>query len=434
MSPSDQVMDYIGVGIGPSNLSLAALKAPFPELRACCFERKPEFQWHSGLLFPESEIQVSHLKDLVTLVDPRSRYSFLSFLREHGRLYSFINANFARVRRQEFNEYFAWVSSQLPDLYFDEPVFMVSFDGDFVVHSNRREVRARSIVVGTGTTPVVPESVETHLGPTVFHAADCLDSAVSVAGRRVAIVGGGQSAAEVFLWLVSNHAELPRQITWITRRWGFLPLDESAFTNDLFTPGYSDHFFALPQDTRRRLAREQRMASDGISQTLIEAIYRRLYELEFLSVGRCLCRLLPDRELIDVRPTNDGWRLELQGIDRRVRHAETADVVILGTGYRRSLPSCLDPLIGRIAIEDGGPIVREDFSLVWDGPPSTRIFIQNGALAARGVADPNLSLTAWRSAKILNAIAGRALYEVDEDGSLVHWRRQAPTLAEVTSP
>ena len=79
-------LDAIGVGIGPFNLSLAALLAP-TGFRARFFERNAEFQWHPGLLFPESTIQVSYLKDLVTLADPTSRYSFLAFLHAKKRFY-----------------------------------------------------------------------------------------------------------------------------------------------------------------------------------------------------------------------------------------------------------------------------------------------------------------------------------------------------------
>ena len=71
--PADQV-DCIGIGIGPSNLSTAALLDPVPGFRCEFFDRKPEFQWHSGLLFDDATLQVSVIKDLVTLVDPTSRF------------------------------------------------------------------------------------------------------------------------------------------------------------------------------------------------------------------------------------------------------------------------------------------------------------------------------------------------------------------------
>ena len=80
----------VGVGVGPFNLSLAALLAP-TDFNARFFERNADFQWHPGLLLPEATLQVSYLKDLVTLVDPTSQYSFVAFLGAHKRLYRFIN-------------------------------------------------------------------------------------------------------------------------------------------------------------------------------------------------------------------------------------------------------------------------------------------------------------------------------------------------------
>src|ERR1700724_3947690 len=110
---SDIVLDAVGVGAGPFNLSLAALIAP-TGFNARFFERSANFQWHPGLLFPEATIQVSYLKDLVTLVDPTSPYSFVAFLRAQRRLYRFINRTEARTSREEFNQYLQWVASTLP--------------------------------------------------------------------------------------------------------------------------------------------------------------------------------------------------------------------------------------------------------------------------------------------------------------------------------
>ncbi|HEY0364904.1 MAG TPA: SidA/IucD/PvdA family monooxygenase, partial [Pyrinomonadaceae bacterium] len=106
---SDKIIDVAGVGIGPFNLSVAALLDPLRQLDARFFEREQEFQWHPGLMFPEANIQVSFLKDLVTPACPTSYYSFLNFLFVTKRLYRFINANYSRVTRVEFNQYLRWV-------------------------------------------------------------------------------------------------------------------------------------------------------------------------------------------------------------------------------------------------------------------------------------------------------------------------------------
>ncbi|TIE23568.1 L-lysine 6-monooxygenase, partial [Legionella pneumophila] len=78
-----EVVDVIGVGIGPSNLSLAALLSPIKNISSCFYDRNDSFSWHPGMLLPDSEIQVNYLNDLVTLVDPTNPFSFIAYLVKH---------------------------------------------------------------------------------------------------------------------------------------------------------------------------------------------------------------------------------------------------------------------------------------------------------------------------------------------------------------
>jgi lysine N6-hydroxylase len=82
-------LDLAGVGIGPFNLSLAALADPIDGLTAEFYERAPEFRWHPGLMIDGTTVQVPFLADLVSLVEPASRLSFLSYLKERERLFPF---------------------------------------------------------------------------------------------------------------------------------------------------------------------------------------------------------------------------------------------------------------------------------------------------------------------------------------------------------
>jgi lysine N6-hydroxylase len=159
-------LDAVGVGVGPFNLSLAALLAP-TDLKARFFDKNPAFEWHPGLLFPEATIQVSYLKDLVTLVDPRSDYSFLAFLRAHKRLYRFINRT-QTVSRKEFNQYLQWAAGRLPSVEFGAEVREVAVDEEsFLVQVDHRMVRTRNIVLGTGLVPNIPPWARSHLGDRV---------------------------------------------------------------------------------------------------------------------------------------------------------------------------------------------------------------------------------------------------------------------------
>jgi lysine N6-hydroxylase len=400
--------DLAGIGIGPANLSIAALLTRWREVRARFYDRRPEFQWHVGLMFPEAYLQVSYLKDLVSLADPTSPYSFLNFLFSTKRLYRFINAAFPRVRRREFNQYLRWVCNQLSTLEFAREVEEVTFDGDFVLHIGGERVRARNLVLGTGAKGV-------------FHASDFLLSGIEPKGQRIAIIGGGQTGAEVLMALLANSDRLPREVCWISRRANFLPLDESPFANEWFTPAYSDFFFNLPAGVRTRLLEEQKLASDGISPGLLELLYQRLYELEFIESAPCRFRLCPGRILSAMHRDAGGYLLEVDERYTGAHDSVRVDQVILCTGYTYAVAPFLAPIAGRLALDEDKYQIAEDFSVLWDGPSDRRIYVQNAARFRRGVADPNLSLLAWRSAKIVNSLLGRTVYDVEEEPSLVDW-------------
>ncbi|WP_158931660.1 lysine N(6)-hydroxylase/L-ornithine N(5)-oxygenase family protein [Acidisphaera sp. S103] len=418
----NEAIEVVGIGVGPANLSLAALLHPFPEVQCRFFERRDGFQWHPGLMLPNAALQVSYLKDLVSLVDPTSRFSFLSFLSAKERLYSFINAGFSQVLRREFNEYLCWVASQLPMLTFGADVEAVSAGNDeFVIETSIGVQRSRQLVIATGPLPSIPRSALPHVGNTVFHASQYLDRNVQIAGRDVVIVGGGQTGAEVLLHILSDAEGLPACVHWLSTRENFLPLDQTPFTNELFTPAYADYFFKLAPDKRHRLLAGQKLASDGISPSLLEALYRRLYELRYLENSPCKWQLCPGRELEEISRSGNGWRITSRHEDSDECESTRANVVVLCTGYAHQLPACLEPIRHRISWESRSFCVNADYSLVWDGPHNSKIYVQNAAKAHRGIADPNLSLIAWRSARIANGIAGRQLYRIDAPESFVVW-------------
>ncbi|HET9770677.1 MAG TPA: SidA/IucD/PvdA family monooxygenase, partial [Acidimicrobiia bacterium] len=92
--------DVVGVGFGPSNLGLAVALEEHNRgadpvggrpVTGMFFERQAAFGWHSGMLLENATVQVSFLKDLVTMRNPASDFSFVSYLHERGRLADFIN-------------------------------------------------------------------------------------------------------------------------------------------------------------------------------------------------------------------------------------------------------------------------------------------------------------------------------------------------------
>jgi len=419
----NDVLDAVGVGIGPFNLSVAALLEPL-KVNTAFFELQEEFHWHAGLLFPDSALQVSFLKDLVTLADPTSRFSFLAFLSANRRLYRFINADFPRVSRREFVQYFRWVCDNLPSLHFGCPVRQVRLEGDVLeVSVPGRSVRTRDLVLGTGLSPQVPLCAAPHLGPMVFHASEFLSRGFDPAGKRIALVGGGQTGSELMLHLLSLHGPGPRELHWVSRRNNLLPLDETAFTNELFTPAFCDHFFGLPAQARFRLLDEYKLAGNGISPSLLQQLYRRLYEIEFLEGRGKGCSFHLGRELVEFAREGGEWRLTVRDPEGRwAPYSIAADAVILCTGWDYRMPEFLAPLRSRISWGENGFKVRRDFSIEWDGPAGARIFVQNAARLSHGIAEPNLSIMAWRSATIINSLMRREVYDVSDPHTVFDWK------------
>ena len=79
-------VDFIGVGTGPFNLSIAALSHQIEELNCLFFDEHPHFSWHPGMLVPDCHMQTVFLKDLVSAVAPTNPYSFVNYLVKHKKL------------------------------------------------------------------------------------------------------------------------------------------------------------------------------------------------------------------------------------------------------------------------------------------------------------------------------------------------------------
>ena len=427
--PNREIVDILGIGIGPSNLSMAALLYPVKDATGSFLDKRVRFEWHPGLMFPEANIQVSFLKDLVTLADPTSAYSFISFLHKQKRLYRFITANFPRISRLEYNQYLQWICASLPNLHFGCEVEEVTHDGhSFIIYGPDGPRHARNLVLGTGLSPSVPSCAKKHLGdPSVFFALEFLDHEIDASGLRVAVVGGGQTGAEIVSRLLLDTARLPKEILWVSRRHNFLPLDESPFANELFTPAYSEYFFKLTPAEKARLLLEQKLASDGVATDLLERIYRRLYNLEFLHHRGRVCALRPGSRIEEIERVDREWLLTITSSVGNRAESLPADIIILCTGFDYRMPPFLSGLKPRIRWTDDGYCVGRDFSIEWDGPADHKIYVQNAAQKQRGIADPNLSLIAWRSATIINSLMKRQVYDIEQTSSLFDWEQEQKT-------
>lgn len=417
--------DFLGIGVGPANMSLAALTDPVTDLKAEFLEAKREFRWHPGLMLPDSQLTVTFFRDLVTLVDPTSRFSFLNFLVQEGRAFRFLEANGIGCSRREFEQYFQWAAAQLPSVRFGTPVESVAVsDEGFQVTSAGGAIRTtRTLVLGTGSEPRMPAFAKPFIGDSVLHSSQLTDVRPQWKGRRVLVVGAGQSGAEVVSHLLADENALPSSLTWTSSRIGFQPLDDSPFTNEWFSAPFVHYFNGLSDGRRAEVLREQKEAGgDGITDELLTSIYRRLYHLDTVLRKDLQHRLLPSRRALGLKQDGSALVADLHDVNFDSVERLPVDLVIFCTGYQRGLPEYLKPLHDRLPLADGDFRIRPDYSIEFDGPEDLRIYVHGLAERTHGISDNLLSLVSWRSARILNSISGREVHQVDKTSTTVSWQ------------
>ena len=430
----ENVLDLAGLGIGPFNLSLAALADSLPDHTVQFFDRKPSFSWHPGLMLPGAHMQTSYLKDLVTPVNPTSPWSFLSYLVQHGRFYQFLATEKTAISRKEFVDYMSWTADHLPSLQFNSEIREVSFaDNCFILHSDHKTIRARNLCLGTGKVPHVPECTRKHLGKNCFHASELSARSPDLTGKKLAVVGGGQTGSEVFLNALQGHWGEVSDVQWISRRPNFEPLDETPFTNQFFTPGYVDSFYSISASKKPAIVNRQKLASDGITPAYLIELYRELYDRTYLSDSRQpVWGLLPDRTLEGLNQSVNGcYELILNNTLHDQQERIQTDIVILCTGFENKLPQCMEPLLPALQLDESNRYqLTSNFKIQWQGPEDRKIYAVNAGLHSHGIAEPQLSLAAWRSARILNDLAGEELFQINDSGSIINWQPAPDKFAE----
>ncbi|MFJ3856831.1 lysine N(6)-hydroxylase/L-ornithine N(5)-oxygenase family protein [Streptomyces sp. NPDC090085] len=419
------VHDLIGIGFGPSNVAMAIAVSEYNArvdrqevMTAHFFEQQPRFGWHRGMLIDDATMQVSFLKDLVTLRNPASDFSFLCYLKSRGRLIDFINHKNLFPLRVEFHDYFEWAADQVDDMvsYGHEVVGVtpVVRDGtvehlDVTVRSAEGLAlhRARNLVIGTGLRPLMPEGVERT--DRVWHNCDLLSKVEALEGSapsRFVVVGAGQSAAENVAYL---HRRFPRaEVCAVFSRYGYSPADDSSFANRIFDPDAVDEYFAAPEDVKRRLMDYHGNTNYSVVDIdLIEELYRQMYREKVLGTERL--RFLNVSRLTGVRESPAAVHATVQSLVTGEETSLDADVVVFATGYRPADPLGLLGEVADRCLRDGAGRVRveRDYRIATDPALRCGIYVQGGTEHTHGITSSLLSNTAIRVGEILDSLVGR---------------------------
>ncbi|NUT26957.1 MAG: lysine N(6)-hydroxylase/L-ornithine N(5)-oxygenase family protein [Streptomyces sp.] len=406
--------DFVGIGLGPFNLGLACLTEPIDELDGVFLESKPDFEWHAGMFLDGAHLQTPFMSDLVTLADPTSPYSFLNYLKEKGRLYSFyIRENFYPLR-VEYDDYCRWAASKLSSIRFDTTVTEVTYDDEDAVYvvttADGAEFRARHLVLGTGTPPHIPEACQ-GLGGDFLHNSRYLQHKRELQKKEsITLVGSGQSAAEIYYDLLSEIDVHGYRLNWVTRSPRFFPLEYTKLTLEMTSPEYIDYFRELPESTRYRLTAEQKGLFKGIDGDLINEIFDLLYQKNL--AGPVPTRLLTNSSLNSARHENGTYTLSFRQEEQGKEFELDSQGLVLATGYKYAEPEFLKPVRDRLVYDSHGNFdVARNYAVDVTG---RGVFLQNAGVHTHSITSPDLGMGPYRNAYIIRELLGTEYYPVEK--------------------
>ncbi|MEU6440362.1 SidA/IucD/PvdA family monooxygenase [Streptomyces sp. NPDC047046] len=415
--------DVIGIGFGPANLALAiALEEEEAGLDMLFLESSSAgTPWQGTMMLPGSDIQNHPVRDLVSLRDPRSRYSFINFLFENGRLLDHLNLPLEFPLRKEYAQYIAWAAGHFAEyVEYDSRVTAVEVeqrDGEGPVYrvttSDGQHRYARTLVVGTGRSPYIPAPFDGTDDARVCHLTrflptiTALESGGTRSPREIAVVGGSQSAVELTLYLSRRFPE--SHISVWSRSYSLRQKDTSPFSEEGYFPQFTEYYYGASREAKRTLDAYMRptnySAADG---DVLRELYTLMYEQRLDGDERV--RLLGHRRITDVRPGPDGVELAAVETVTGARDTRSADLVVLATGFRDlgpgphqdRFPPVLDTLADRFAYDSEGYLrVSAEYLTEAAGTGTPPLFMNGLCESSHGIGDAgSFSLLSLRAKTI----------------------------------
>ncbi len=402
----------IGVGAGPNNLSIFSLTKKISNEKFIILERNDSIKWHQGMMIDDATLQNNIAKDLVTLADPTSEYSILNYLHEKKRIYEFISNN-NRFYRREYEDYLRWVAGKLNNIKYDEDVYSIKDNDCYYEITTTKDVyKAYNVCVAVGRKEYVPESFNDAVdNEIIFHSCNYIYKKKTLKDKNILIVGGGQSAAEIFLDLIKGDC-IPKSITWVSRRYNLLQINESCFDNYLYTPNYVSYFLSLDKEVKDFLLKYQKMTSDGINPETLDEIYAFLYKNKLMNKNKIEVNFHLSSEVIFENSTKYNVNVIVKNNITKGERAVTVDATILCTGYvQNKMPDILKEVSFSSANYD--EFIYNNDSSVKENK-NGKIYLINAGVNNFGISDPNISLCAWRSSVIVNSIFGQEIYKTPQ--------------------
>ncbi len=417
----EEIIDFVAIGVGPMNLGLACLTKSIAELDGVFLDKRVQFDWHPGMMLQDTTLQIPFIGDLVTLADPTNPFSFLNYVKEQGRIYSFyIRENFL-VLRHEYNAYCQWAIQKLSNIHFQTEVTNITFNQEekyYTVFSTcsrtgtQKIYKARKLILGTGTQPYLPKCCD-GLKRNAVHSSIYLSQKEKLQSKKsITVVGSGQSAAEIFYDLLQDIDTKGYELHWVTRSPRFFPLEYSKLTLEMTSPEYVDYFYNLPSHKRDQLIKNQKHLYKGINQDLIAAIFDLIYTKQLQNDAKISLRTNSNLQKAVFDDGLDKFYLELHQHEQDKYYQHQTEGLVLATGYAYQQPDFINGIKDQIRWDEKGRYdVHRNYTIDVKGAD---IFVQNAELHTHGFVTPDLGMAAYRNSYIIKELTGTDYYPIEK--------------------
>jgi FAD-dependent urate hydroxylase len=340
------------IGAGPFGLSISAY------LSGLGIEHvivgRPLNTWHSHA--PIGMLMKSEPYGSAIAAPDGKNYDVAAYCRLHGL--DDYSDRIGPLTLERFLDYGDWYTKELvPDVRNNTVTELTSVDGGFrATFADSSPVTARQVVVATGVLPYrhIPAELAGLDSALVTHTADHRDLG-EFKGRRVAVVGGGQSALETAALLHEGGAEVQviarkKALHWTSPTPAHIsPLGHLRRPVTKLCEGWYCVLWNSPAGFRRlpesmRIKQARAVLGPGGSWWLKERV-------------EGVVDVLTGHRVREATPENGGVRLALDGPERS---SVSVDHVIAGTGFRidiARLPFMPDVLSSAIKTLNGHPLV-----------------------------------------------------------------------------
>ncbi|MCW7761935.1 lysine N(6)-hydroxylase/L-ornithine N(5)-oxygenase family protein [Photorhabdus luminescens] len=412
--------DFIAIGIGPFNLGLACLTQPLKDVHSLFIDQKPGFDWHPGMMLENSTMQTPFMSDLVTLASPTHPLSFLNYIKQKGRIYSFYIRESFFLMRKEYNQYCQWAVEQLSNLRFNTRVSSISYDEHaslYTLHCSdtltgqQHQFVCKKLVLGTGPSPYIPKCCQPFADQMVTSGNYLKNKADLQQKQSITVLGSGQSAAEIFYDLLSDIDKFNYQLNWLTRSPRFLPLEYTKLTLEMTSPEYVDYFYNLPEEKRDALNLSHKQLYKGINSSLINDIFDLMYTKRLN--GELNVNLYTNSELRQVSHAENERDLTLTLFQHEQEQSFSLDTagVVVATGYQYQPPTFIEGIRHLIRWDEKGRYgVQRNYSI----DRNNTVFIQNVELHTHGFVTPDLGMACYRNSCLIYEITGIEHYPIEK--------------------